>query len=142
MHATTVLLDDRGIMIAGDSGTGKSTLALALIRRLALAGRFAALVADDRTDLEPRGGRLVASAPASLAGLVEVHGLGPKTVAHEPRAVVDLLVRLVEPGFAPRYQEGDGETVAGCEIPCLRLPQRQAEAAGSAVLSWLCLRPF
>lgn len=142
MHATTVLLDDRGVVIAGASGAGKSTLALALIRRLALAGRFAVLVADDRTDLEPRGGRLVASAPASLAGLVEVHGLGPKAVAHAPRAVVDLLVRLVEPGLAPRYQEGDGEVIVGCTLPCLRLPPRQAETACSVVLSWLCLPPF
>jgi serine kinase of HPr protein (carbohydrate metabolism regulator) len=141
MHATTVVVGDRGVLIAGDSGAGKSTLALALIRRLTSIGRFAALVADDRTDLQARAGRLLASAPAPLAGLVEVHGLGPRPVAHEGRAVVDLLVRLVEPGLAPRYQEGESEIVAGCPVPSLSLPWRQTDASCAVVLSWLGLPP-
>lgn len=142
LHATTVLLGDRGVLIAGDSGAGKSTLALALARRCALSGRFSAVVADDRTDIEVCGGRLLASVPPSIAGLVEVHGLGPRGVDHASRAVVDLLVRLVEPGLAPRYQEGDDEAVAGCAVPSLTLPQRQAEQACSVVLSWLGVQPF
>ncbi|HHZ09808.1 MAG TPA: HPr kinase/phosphorylase [Rhizobiales bacterium] len=142
LHATTVLLGDRGVLIAGDSGAGKSTLALTLVRRFGLSGRFAALVSDDRSDIEICDGRLLASAPEPLAGLVEVHGLGPRSVECERRAVVDLLVRLVEPGLAPRYQEGDCETVAGCAVPCLALPRRQAEQACSVVLSWLGVAPF
>ncbi len=100
LHATTVLLGDRGILIAGDSGAGKSTLALALIDRCRSAGLYAALVADDRTDIEARNGRLLASAPRPIEGLVEVHGLGPRTVSHERRAIVDVMVRLVEPGLS------------------------------------------
>lgn len=142
LHATTVLLGDYGVLIVGDSGAGKSTLALALVQRCRLAGLYAALVADDRTDMAARNGRLLASVPARIAGLVEVHGLGPSQVAHEQRAVVDLMVRLVEPGLAPRFQEGDSEAVAGCMVPCLALPRRQAESACSAVLSWLRLPPF
>ncbi len=142
LHATTVLLADRGVLIAGDSGTGKSSLALALIRRCRLAGRFAVLVSDDRTDMAVLDGRLLASVPEPIAGLVEVRGLGPRAIVHERRVVVDLVVRLVEPGLAPRYQEGDAESVAGCPVPCLRLPQRQSESACSVVLSWLCLPPF
>lgn len=142
LHATTVLLGDRGIVIAGDSGTGKSTLALALIRRCGLAGRFAVLVCDDRTDIEALKGRLLASAPAPIAGLIEVHGLGPAVIAHERRAVVDLFVRLVEPGLAPRYQEGESEALAGCSVPALTLPLRQAGTACSVILSWLRLPPF
>jgi serine kinase of HPr protein (carbohydrate metabolism regulator) len=142
LHATTVLLGDRGVLIAGDSGAGKSTLALALARRCTLSGRFAAIVADDRTDIEVCGSRLLASVPPSIAGLVEVHGLGPRGVDYASRAVVDLLVRLVEPGLAPRYQEGDDEVVAGCAVPSLILPQRQAEQACCVVLSWLGVQPF
>ncbi|CAG0971265.1 MAG: HPr kinase/phosphorylase [Rhizobiaceae bacterium] len=142
LHATTALLGDRGVLIAGDSGAGKSTLALALVRRCIFSGRFATLVADDRTDIKVCGGRILAAAPRPLAGLVEVHGLGPRSVDHERRAVVDLLVRLVEPGLAPRYQEGDFEAVAGCLVSSVALPQRQAELACSVVLSWLDLPPF
>lgn len=142
LHATTVLLGDRGILIAGDSGAGKSTLALALIDRCRSAGLYAALVADDRTDIEARNGRLLASAPRPIEGLVEVHGLGPRTVSHERRAIVDVMVRLVEPGLAPRYQEGDRETVAGCAVPCLALAHRRSGTTCPAVISWLRLPPF
>jgi serine kinase of HPr protein (carbohydrate metabolism regulator) len=142
LHATTILLGDSGVLITGDSGAGKSTLALSLVLRCRSAGLYAALVADDRTDIEARNGRLLASVPEPIEGLIEVYGLGPRIVPHERRAIVDLVVRLVEPGLAPRYQEGDGEAVAGCAVPCLALPQRQSESACAAVFSWLRLSPF
>lgn len=142
MHATTVVIGDRGVLIAGESGAGKSTLALALVRRAMTAAGFAALVVDDRTDLDVRSGRLVASAPAPIAGLVEIHGLGPRPASHLDRAVIDLLVRLVEPRLAPRYQEGEVELVAGCPVPRLTLPHRQADPACSVLLSWFGLPPY
>ena len=69
-HATCVAIGGRGVLIAGPSGSGKSDLALRLIRE------DAKLVADDRTALSVSGGRLMASAPAPLRGLLEVRGLG------------------------------------------------------------------
>ena len=70
LHATTVALEGRGLVILGASGTGKSTLALQLM------AVGAQLVADDRTDLRLSAGRLMAQAPLPLLGRIEARGLG------------------------------------------------------------------
>lgn len=142
LHATALLLGDKGLLIQGGSGAGKSTLALSLIRRSVLAGRFARLVCDDQVELAAKAGRLVACAPASIAGLVEVHGLSPVPVAYEARAVIDLVVRLVDPPQARRFQEEDEVAVCGCRLPVLDLPSRNVEASAGIVQARLGLEPF
>jgi HPr kinase/phosphorylase len=88
LHGSAVAFSGRGVLILGGSGSGKSALALALL------GRGAALVADDRVELARRGGALIASAPAALAGLIEVRGVGIIRLPAAPEAVVTLAVDL------------------------------------------------
>jgi HPr kinase/phosphorylase len=89
VHASAVALSGRALLITGPSGSGKSTLALGL---LALG---AGLVADDRTRLtRDGGGPVIASAPAPIAGLIEVRGLGLLRVAPAPPAPVAVVVDL------------------------------------------------
>src|SRR6478735_7393544 len=89
IHASAVLIGAKAALIRGPAGSGKSRLVWNLI---AAAGHgalpFARLVADDRVHLENRAGRLLASAPQALAGLIEVHGLGIRRIAFEPVAAV------------------------------------------------------
>ena len=59
VHATAIVIGETGVLIRGRSGSGKSSLALALVARVRLAGGFAAFVADDRVALAPAGGRSV-----------------------------------------------------------------------------------
>lgn len=97
IHATTIALDDRAVLITGPSGSGKSDLAL---RCLAIApnGLIAAaakLVADDQTLLSVDGGRLIASAPPSIRGRMEVRGVGIVDVPTTAEATVALIVELV-----------------------------------------------
>ena len=66
IHATAVLLGDRGVLITGASGAGKTTLALALVHECRSRGWFAALVADDQLFLSSQGGHLLCSVPVSL----------------------------------------------------------------------------
>ena len=71
LHASTVAVAGRGLLILGPSGAGKSALALQL---MALG---AELVADDRTILGPGAdGGLVATCPPAIRGLIEARGLG------------------------------------------------------------------
>ena len=79
---------DCGVLLLGPSGSGKSDLAL----RLIAAG--AELVADDRTDLFVRRGRLYGRAPARLAGLFEIRGLGIVALAHAREARIALVVKM------------------------------------------------
>jgi serine kinase of HPr protein (carbohydrate metabolism regulator) len=142
VHATALILGDRGLLIQGDSGAGKSTLALSLIRRSGLAGRFARLVGDDQIDLVAKGGRLVAKAPATIAGLVEVHGLSPTSADHEAQGVIDLVIRLVKPAEAPRFQENGQIEIEGCRLPALHLAAGNVEAAANVIHAWFGFEPF
>lgn len=141
-HATALLLGDRGVLVEGDSGSGKSTLALALVREFVRAGRFARLVADDQVFLVARNGRLLARVPGPIAGLAEVHGLGPRAIDHEVVAIVDLVVRLVAGPAAPRFQEDCYVTIEGCTLPVLDLEARNLAGSAAAIHAWLGLAPF
>lgn len=66
VHASAVLVGERGVLIRGVSGAGKSLMALALVGRVRREGGFAALIADDRVWLDVASDRLIArGAPIS-----------------------------------------------------------------------------
>ena len=68
VHASAVLVGERGVLMRGVSGTGKSLMALAIVERVRRGGGFAALVADDRVWLEVASDRLIARGAPNLAG--------------------------------------------------------------------------
>lgn len=88
VHGSAVAFGGRGVLILGTSGSGKSSLALALI------GRGGQLVADDRVALARRGDALVASAPPAIAGMIEARGVGILRVPAIPEAPLALAVDL------------------------------------------------
>lgn len=120
LHASAVMLAGRGLLVLGRTGTGKSGLVLQLV----LCG--AALVADDQVCLTRRGRALVASAPASLSGLVEARGVGLLALPAVPEAPLTLAVDLDSPPAARMPQPatfeqlGVGiELIFGREVPNL-----------------------
>jgi len=138
LHATALVAGASGVLVFGPSGAGKSSLALATVDLARLRGRFAALVADDRVWVSPVAGRLVAEAPAAIAGLVEIRGCGPVPSPHEPRAVIDRVVRLVDAAEAPRVaDEAATETILGISLPRLDLAARESAGGARALLAWL-----
>ena len=70
LHASTVAIDGRAVLIPGPSGSGKSDLALRLL------DRGFTLVSDDQTIVRRDGERLIASAPPTIAGKLEIRGVG------------------------------------------------------------------
>ena len=90
IHASAVLVGARAALIRGPSGSGKSRLALALLQAMPVAR----LVADDRVHVEARHGRVLVRPAATLAGLLEVRGLGLQRLPFEPVAVVGIVVDL------------------------------------------------
>ncbi|HEY0107438.1 MAG TPA: HPr kinase/phosphatase C-terminal domain-containing protein [Rhizomicrobium sp.] len=90
IHASCVRWHGKGILLLGRSGAGKSDLALRLI-----AGG-AVLVADDRCDLSIARGTLQVRAPRTIAGKLEVRGLGIVALPHMA-ARVALVVDLSAP---------------------------------------------
>lgn len=122
IHASAVAIGPHGLLIRGPSGAGKSTLALALVARIAAAGRFARVVADDRVILAVHGGRLLASAPGRLDGLAEAAHLGIIAVPSLPRVRLSHVVDLS--AHAERLPPARRVTLEGVTLPGLILPQR------------------
>ena len=117
LHATAVLVGAKALLIRGESGSGKSRLALRLIQTLP----FARLVGDDRVHVDARSGRLLVQPAKELAGLIEVRGLGIQRVAFEPLAVVGWVLDLVPE--ADRLPEpGSQTTISGITLPRFALP--------------------
>jgi len=120
IHANCVAIGGRGVLIAGASGSGKSDLALRLI------DRGARLLSDDYSVLRRAGDRLVASAPATIAGRIEVRGVGIVEMDAIAEAPVCLLVDLdAVPDRLPGPRTAD---FLGVGVPAIGLAALEASA--------------
>ncbi|RKE50367.1 MULTISPECIES: aldolase [unclassified Sphingomonas] len=108
LHATTVAIDGMAVMIEGASGSGKSDLALRLIDRGAI------LVSDDQTLVVRAGATLLARAPTTIAGRIEVRGIGLLAMPYVEDVPVALLVRLG--GAIERMPERRVRQIAGIDV--------------------------
>ncbi|KAA0678926.1 HPr kinase/phosphorylase [Azospirillum brasilense] len=122
-----------GVLLRGPSGSGKSDLALRMIDAGAL------LVADDRVELRVDRGRLMATAPAALAGLLEVRGVGIMPVPTATEAEVGLVVDLVPRDAVERLPGEEAADLLDRTVPRLALcpfdastPAKLKLAAGAA----------
>jgi serine kinase of HPr protein (carbohydrate metabolism regulator) len=120
VHASAVAIGGRGVLIAGASGRGKSDLALRLI------DRGAGLVSDDYTVIEAEGGRLFASAPATIAGRIELRGVGIVSMLAVGRVPVCLLVDLDAP--PERLPSPRTRTFLAIAVPVIAIAALEASA--------------
>ena len=113
-QATCVAIQGRAMLIEGPPGSGKCSLALALI------DRGAQLVGDDGVTLIHRAGQLIASPPPHTAGLIEVRNVGLlpfPTLNDSPVA----LVLTLDPD-APRFvEQAEQAERGGVALPLVRL---------------------
>ena len=100
LHATAISMSGGGVLFIGPSGSGKSTLAAYMIEHF-----NAQLIADDRVHLSVEEAKLWASAPAALAGKLELRGLGIVPMAFKEKAALALCVQLGARAHVPRLAE-------------------------------------
>lgn len=129
IYGTCVALGPRAALLRGPSGSGKSDLALRFVMETP-TGLGAALVADDQVFVERHGDRLIARPPATIAGKIEVRGIGIVAVPHWPEAELRLLVDLADPADVPRLPVigEDSEALFGLSLPVLKLAPFEASA--------------
>lgn len=110
-QATCVAIDGRGVMFEGPPGSGKSSLALALI------DRGATLVGDDGTQLDVRAGQLWASPPAHTRGRLEMRNVG---LVEFPAVSAPVCLLIALDADAPRFVDKARDSdILGCAIPTL-----------------------
>ncbi|MET0365975.1 MAG: HPr kinase/phosphatase C-terminal domain-containing protein [Sphingobium sp.] len=121
VHATAIAIEGQALLLMGESGCGKSDLALRLI------DRGATLVSDDYTLLERRAGCLYASPPPTIAGKMEVRHIGIVTMPHLHNVPVALAIRLDD---KPERMPDPTLSILlrGVAVPLVRLNALEASA--------------
>ena len=128
LHATAVASDGRAVLITGRSGSGKSDLALRLI------DRGFALVSDDQTIVRRDGDRLIAAAPATIAGKLEIRGIGIVELPAASDVPVSLIVELGN-DLNRLPEDGSERTILGVSVPLVAVDAQTASAAAKVVLA-------
>ena len=116
MQASAVSIGGRALLIEGPPGSGKSSLALALV------DRGAGLIGDDAVTLACAGDALIASPPPRIDGLMEVRGVGLVRLPAAPPAPVALILTL--------------GSAAPARLPETPLPMRVIAGVGVPVLAF------
>ena len=111
IHGTAVLKDGNGILLLGDSGAGKSDLALRLI------DRGAQLIADDQVLCRLQDSSVILQPPEKIAGLIEIRGLGVFTMPYTSAHLM-MVLRCARPENIPRLSTHEYEAVLNREYPC------------------------
>lgn len=128
IHATSIAIAGRGVLIMGPSGAGKSDLALRLI------DRGATLISDDYTIATLDHGQLLLDAPPTIAGRMEIRHLGIVDMPHVAAVPAALAIRLEE---APQRMPDIAPTilVAGVALPLVTLAGTEPSAPIKAELA-------
>ena len=129
VHGTAVAIEGDAVLLRGPPGAGKSDLALRLIED------GARLLADDQALLQRADDRVLVRAPAEIAGLIEVRGVGILRVDPVDEAPLALIVDLVPAAAVERLPDNRFEAVLGLAIPVIALAPFEASAAAKLRLA-------
>lgn len=115
LRGTCIAVAGVGVLLRGPSGCGKSDLALRLIE----AG--ARLVADDYTDVAEADGRVFATAPPELRGMLEVRGIGIVRLQYSTSAPLVANIDLTQIDNLERMPASQSILILGVAVPSFRL---------------------
>lgn len=120
LHANCLRLEDFGLLIMGETGSGKSTITLGLIERAHWSGREAILISDDYTNVTVRDGFLNASTPENIRGAIEIRGAGIFSIDYQDTTNIDYVIQLGENN--ERFPDSKKFIFENVEVPMLDLP--------------------
>jgi HPr kinase/phosphorylase len=134
LHGNLLLVNGMGVLLEGESGSGKSEISLELLKR----GHI--LVADDRVDAYRAHNKITGTAPEILRNMLELRGVGVLDVARmfgiastTAKAQIDCVIAL------QRWQANTDfdrlgldneqvETIFGIDIPKITIPVREGRS--------------
>jgi HPr kinase/phosphorylase len=120
IHACAVAIGEKGLLILGESGSGKSRLLLEMLADQ--RHPRVRLVADDRVILTKYANQLIARPHPLIAGQMEIRGLGVQNFPYLEAVVLHSVLRLVHKS-PERMPEADALnfTALGVTLPSLSM---------------------
>ena len=128
VHASTVAIDGRAVLISGPSGSGKSDLALRLL------DRGFGLVSDDQTLVRREGDRLVATPPPNIAGKLEIRGIGIVDMDNLTDVPIALLVELTS-DIQRMPDDSRERPILGVPLPLIGIDAMAASAPSKVAVA-------
>ncbi len=128
LHASTVAIGGRAVLISGPSGSGKSDLALRLLDRGFM------LVSDDQTLVRREGDRLIAAPPPNIAGKLEIRGIGIVDMDNVTDVPVGLLVELTS-DIQRIPDDGRERLIVGVPLPLISIDAMAASAPSKVAVA-------
>jgi len=129
IHATAIAIDEQGVLLRGPSGAGKSDLALRLIEQ------GAQLIADDRVELMKKGNDLMAFAPSTIEGMLEIRNVGIIKLQNLGATAVKLVIDLTPSEELDRMPEKEYAEIDGVKIERVRLNPFEASTPAKISLA-------
>ena len=121
IHSSSIVIDDNGVLILGDSGSGKSDLALRLI------DNGATLISDDVSICKKNLNNIYLYCPPEIKGLLEVREIGIITVPFVERIKLKLVVNLKSRNNE-RFPEDIYFKILGIKIPLIHIDGKNSSA--------------
>ena len=121
IHSTSVVIDDNGVLILGDSGSGKSDLALRLI------DNGATLISDDISICRKNSNNIYLYCPPEIKGLLEVRDIGVITVPFVEKIKLRLVVNL-KSNNNERFPKDSFFRILGIKIPIINIEGKNSSA--------------
>ena len=121
MHSSSVVIDDNGVLILGDSGSGKSDLALRLI------DSGATLISDDISICRKNSNNIYLYCPPEIKGLLEVREIGIITVPFVEKIKLRLVVNL-KSNNNERFPKDSSFRILGIKIPIINIEGKNSSA--------------
>ena len=135
IHSTSVVIEDLGLLIIGQSGSGKSDLALRLI------DSGATLVSDDLTICKKIGDYLYLYPHSKTKGLLEVREIGIMTVPYVENIKLTLVVELEEEEFE-RIPEMMSCSILGMKFPKIKIFGKSSSAVAKIKIKLNQIRSY
>jgi serine kinase of HPr protein (carbohydrate metabolism regulator) len=129
LHASAVAAEGRAVLITGPSGSGKSDLALRLL------DRGFTLVSDDQTIVKRDGDRLLASPPPTIAGKLEIRGIGIVDMDNLSDLPVALIVELTVDEIQRLPDDSRERPILGVALPIVTIDAMTASAPSKVALA-------
>ena len=128
-QGTCIAFGEEAVLFRGPSGSGKSDLALRCIEK------GADLISDDQTILCRKNKKIIASAPRTIAGKLEVRGIGIVDFPYREDASLVLVLDLINEGALERLPKIGFVDYFDIKIPNLRILSFESSAVEKVALA-------